>query len=283
MSLMCEYCNKNFNSKSNLTRHQKTTKSCILIQKEKFNIGVENSLTYSCKYCNKNFTSKQGLNSHLGICSSKQGNDIFQEKYSNISKKYDKTIKEKDIIIDELRREILVLKTKNDMLERHMDRSTSTVEEIAKQPRNQTNNTQNKIIITTPLDLSKESILSAIENSFNDNYLVQGQKGIARFAYDTILKDEQGELKYICTDPSRQIFQYKNSEGEIKKDVKATKLTKALLDAELKTVSHKIAWDNMKNGDDVSFSKYTDHYHSIQDMESDNCEFSKELSCLATK
>ena len=212
----------------------------------------------------------------------KKYNDNLEQKEIRL-KKYAETIKEKDKLIDELRKEILVLETKNDMLEKHMDRSTSTVEEIAKQPRNQTNNTQNKIIITTPLDLSKESILSAIENSFNDNYLVQGQKGIARFAYDTILKDEQGELKYICTDPSRQIFQYKNSEGEIKKDVKATKLTKALLDAELKTVSHKIAWDNMKNGDDVSFSKYTDHYHSIQDMESDNCEFSKELSCLATK
>ena len=122
MSLMCEYCNKNFNSKSNLTRHQKTTKSCILIQKEKFNIGGENILTYSCKYCNKNFTSKQGLNSHLGICSSKQGNDIFQQKYKLLTEKHNKIIYEKEKIISELkqeenkiikrlRNEILILKT----------------------------------------------------------------------------------------------------------------------------------------------------------------------------
>jgi len=67
--------------------------------------------------------------------------------------------------------------------------------------------------------------------------MIQGQKGVAKFAYDTMLKDEEGKLKYICTDPSRQIFQYKNEEGEIQKDVKAKKLTKALLDGELKSVS----------------------------------------------
>ena len=94
------------------------------------------------------------------------------------------------------------------------------------------------------------------------------------------LKDDQGKLKYICTDPSRQIFQYKSDDGKIQKDVRATKLTKAILDGEIKQTSHKIAWDNMKDGDNDIFMSYTNHYQDIQDMEQDNSEFSKELSSL---
>lgn len=87
-------------------------------------------------------------------------------------------------------------------------------------------------------------------------------------------------MKYICTDPSRQIFQYKSDDGKIQKDVRATKLTKAILDGEIKQTSHKIAWDNMKDGDNEIFMTYTNHYQDIQDMEQDNSEFSKELSSL---
>lgn len=50
------------------------------------------------------------------------------------------------------------------------------------------------------------------------------------------MKDEEGKLKYICTDPSRQVFQYKNEDGKIQKDVRVTKLTKALFDTELKKI-----------------------------------------------
>ena len=191
----------------------------------------------------------------------------------------DKRISDLEVEVGQLKEEnkIIEIKTEKRMLEKQTQHLQSTVDEIAKQPRT-TNN--NKILITTPLDLSKENIQSAITNGFSHEHLALGQKGVAQFAYNNILKDEEGKLKYVCTDPSRQIFQYKNKDGSMQKDVRATKLTKALLDGEIKSTSHKIAWDNMKDGGNEEFQSYTDFYYEIKDMENDNSEFSKELSSL---
>ena len=156
----------------------------------------------------------------------------------------------------------------------------NTVEEMAKQPKHITNN-QNKIIITSPLNLSRDSITEALEN-FSDNHLVQGQRGVAKFAYDNMLKDKDGKLIYICTDPSRQIFQFKNDEGKIEKDVRATRLTKALIEADIKQTSHKIAWDKLNFLTGLVYPQYY-FDQEIQEMEQDNSQFSKELCCLTSK
>ena len=271
MSLECKYCKKQFKTVTNLNRHQKYTKSCLKIQNEKFNIDNVDSSVFSCEYCDKNYTSKQSLDLHIVSCQQKK-------KCKELKEEYDKVIQEKNKEIEELKRENLILKTKLECIEKQNERSTSTVEKIAQQPRVQQNNNQ-KILITSPMDLSQEKIKDMIENSFNANYMIQGQKGVAKFAYDTMLKDEEGKLKYICTDPSRQIFQYKNEEGEIQKDVKAKKLTKALLDGELKSASHKIASDKMKDNTE-DFLEYSTYYLDIKELEDDNSDFSKELSTL---
>ena len=39
---------------------------------------------------------------------------------------------------------------------------------------------------------------------------------------------------YVCTDPSRQIFKYKDISGELKKDVEAKKLTNAQISEYMK-------------------------------------------------
>jgi hypothetical protein len=276
MSLVCKYCEKQFTSTHNLKRHQTYTKSCLKIQKERFNIDDHKSSLFKCKYCKKEYSSKQYLDSHLAKCAIKD-----REKLEDKNKEIREKDKENKLLHkenEELKNEILVLKTEVRMLREQNERSTSAVEEIAKQPRVQQNNNQ-KILITSNMDLSQERMKDMIENSFNANYMIQGQKGVARFAYDTILKDDQGKLKYICTDPSRQIFQYKNEEGELQKDVKAKKLTKALLDGELKSASHKIASDKMKENTE-DFLEYSTYYLDIKELEDDNSDFSKELSTL---
>jgi hypothetical protein len=63
------------------------------------------------------------------------------------------------------------------------------------------------------------------------NYISDGQKGVEQFACDNLLKDENGNMNYICSDPSRHIFKFQNSEGNIEKDVKAIKLTNMLIEA----------------------------------------------------
>jgi hypothetical protein len=279
MAFQCIYCKKIFTSKSILKNHQKSAKYCLKIQ-EKTDIvdEDENDNNYTCEYCNKSFTSNFRFQQHLEICLSKY-KCIAKNKEVELQLiiKEMKIIKKENLFLKEEIKTIRI-KTELEFYKQNSKENQSTINEIAKQPRT-TNNNQ-KVLITTPMDLSQPVVQQAIQQGFSEEYLVQGQKGVARFAVDNILKDKQGKLKYVCTDPSRQIFQYKNEDGSMQKDVRATKLTKALLDGELKSTSHKIAWDNMKDGGDQEFQSYTDYYYEIKDMETDNSEFSKELSSL---
>ena len=93
MSLTCKFCKKIFNTKSNLYRHQKTTKSCLVIQ-EKENYTNISIITYDCNICEKKFTSKQILNSHMTSC------PVLPLKI-----KYDKIIESKDNLIKSLQSE----------------------------------------------------------------------------------------------------------------------------------------------------------------------------------
>ena len=283
MSTICKFCKKNFTSPGNLVKHQKTAKFCIKIQKE---LSCETEIITSkfiCKICNKDFSSKFRLDSHITSCSEKYKSivDNTKKEYTQLILSQEKEIKRLKLENEDLRDELKTVAYEIELriLREQNERSTSTVEEIAKQPKIQ----NNKIMIMTPLDLSKEGIKNAIENNFSHDHLTLGQKGVAQFAYNNILKDDQGKLMYVCTDPSRQIFQYKSNDGKMQKDVRATKLTKAILDSEIKQTSHKIAWDNMKDGDNEIFMQYTNFYQDIQGLEVDNTDFRKELSSLTVK
>ena len=74
-SIICEFCNKNYSSKSSLNNHQKTTKKCLEIQNKIIN---KDDITpkFNCKYCNKNLTSKQNIKIHENSCSSKKDYEI---------------------------------------------------------------------------------------------------------------------------------------------------------------------------------------------------------------
>lgn len=61
MPLTCEFCNKTFESKSVLIRHQKTAKYCIKLQNNSSN--VEN-IKYTCSFCSKEYTSNENLLKH---------------------------------------------------------------------------------------------------------------------------------------------------------------------------------------------------------------------------
>jgi hypothetical protein len=64
---ICNFCNKIFSTKQNLSKHLRTTKYCIKLQSEKDYIN-KNIELFQCEYCKKEFINKCNLTKHLDIC-----------------------------------------------------------------------------------------------------------------------------------------------------------------------------------------------------------------------
>ena len=75
------------------------------------------------------------------------------------------------------------------------------------------------------LYLTPEFIHKQVEENLTHSHLMDGVRGIVKFAFDFILKDpETGQLLYVCVDSAREVFKFRNENGEEVKDVKAGKL-----------------------------------------------------------
>jgi hypothetical protein len=256
----CDYCKNIFKTKYILQNHQKRAKYCLVKQK---NIGRKTITDfYTCEYCLHEMASDH-KSRHLKSCK-RLGEKIKEEK---------------DTQITELKLQVEKLQAQLDIYKDLALHNQVTVDEIAKQPRHQTTNTNN-LLMMTPMDINKESFSKTIQDNFTKDYLLDGQKGAARFAVDKLLRDENGKLKYVCTDPSRQIYRFKTSDGVLERDVKAKKLTLAL-SGEMTTKSHSIAAREIDGDTDV-FVLYTSNFQDIKDLSDDNGEFRSELATLTT-
>ena len=277
----CNFCNKIFASKSSLNVHQKTTKYCLKLQ------GKNEEKNFECEYCNKIFTVKINLISHYGICKEKELKDKCKKReeilIKELNKETEKFRKEFEIVLKQKEEEINELKQKIAELTGRLytfKDDHDLIKEIAKQPKNTTNNNNNTLNISTSLDFDNiDRIKDVIENDFNINYAINGQKGIANLVKDKLLKDDNGKPLYICTDPSRQIFKYKDSTGEIKKDVEAKKLTEYIVDGGIKkkTVDLASKWYTDESGD-IDMEKFDimmDPQQSILKLKDDNNTFKK--------
>ena len=258
---ICEYCNTEFKNKSSLNYHQKNTKYCLEKQGKKPDKFV-------CNLCEKVLSSKQILEQHQVICvKNKREIDLeikLQEK--------EETILKQTIEINNLNEQIKLL--------------GNIIEKMKTVINNTINNTT--LNITTSLDFNDtDKIKNIINDDFNIEYAVNGQKGLARFVTDKFLTDKDGNLLYICTDPSRQIFKYKDSAGEIKKDIEAKKLTNYIVDGGIKQKTLDVAneWYTDEEGkmDINKFNIMLDQQQNIFKMKEDNNNFKKELATLTIK
>ena len=147
---------------------------------------------------------------------------------------------------------------------------------------NNITNTNNKILnLNIKLNFDIEKIKNILSENSNIHYILDGQKGFAKFALDNLLKDENGNLKYICTDHSRCVFKYKDDSGDIKKDIEAKKLTNYLVDGGIKKkaieLSIDLYTDEKGNIDYNKFQEFLEKSNSINIIDKDNTEFRKEL------
>ena len=262
--LICQYCNTEFISISSLNNHQKKTKYCLDIQ-GKINLKkeykcefcekvlssnqnlkihtkkcetVKETDEFKCEFCEKVLSSKKNLLLHLDICVIKKDKEIKELTELNIKLK--KELKEqfenqKKEIKEHLENQKKELKCEfKEQVDDYKEQIKDLLNKLDKiankaidKPTILTNNTINNKLELHTFPSQKE-IDQKIESQFNDKYLWDGMKGVAQFVYDHIIKLDDGRIAYACFDMSRQIFKYKDQNGNDIKDPKAVKLRKMI-------------------------------------------------------
>ena len=317
----CQYCKTIFKSSSALKNHINKARYCIVIQKK---LAKKEKTVFKCEYCDKILSTKQSLSKHKETCCKKKDKDNEikdKENKDKLLKKLTDEIIEKDKIIIKVNTQ---LENYKEQLEKQEENSKEQLEkqlenykeQLEKQEENykeqikdlqeklekiankaidrpttvvSNTTTNNNLNIVSSLDFNNfDRIKDAIENKLSVNHVVDGQKGLAKFMVDTILTDEDGNLLYVCTDPSRNMFKYKNTDGEINKDVEAKKLISFMVDAGIKVKSVEIAREWCKNGNengDLDITKYgimTCPQEKIMKIEDENSRFKRELASMTS-
>jgi myosin heavy subunit len=273
----CEWCKKTFSNKGNLTTHTNTAKYCISLR------GAPIISVRSCTYCQKSF-SVRCVDNHMKTCSLKKDseNDSLKTEVESLKSKKDEIVLSLESQVASLHSKIIELESKVREVEavnKVLVGSQKCVEEIAKQPKttNTNNKTTNKVSILTPLDLSQERLKELVEANFTSSHLLEGQKGVARFTVEHVIKDEDGKLQYICTDPARHTFRFKEGDTEIK-DIRGKLLSVALAPPVMDKTS-RLGIQAIKENPEL-FCVYSDSQQSIRDMRDDDAEFRGELASM---
>ena len=166
---------------------------------------------------------------------------------------------------------------------------------------NNTHNINNYNLI--PLDIVQQNnIKDVVENYYNLEYQMDGQKGLAKLLSDSGVLKPKGENIYICSDFSRGIFKYKNENGIEIRDVQAKDLTTWVHAIALKNIKRELLQqvddfiDHRRspkrsftlqpsdssvsvedNGINLEHNKLINSHSSISSMNDDNKEFVKAL------
>ena len=210
----CEFCGKNFSNKGSLSTHRKSAKYCLK-KREKIE---PTEIRIDCKYCLKNFTSLQTKKSHEEKCVSRSVSDI--------ESLYKSKIEEKDKLITLKDQEIAFLK-------QQVERQTVEIENFKQQvatialegvKKHSVSNTSNHIMnILSPLDFNDEKINSIVEDTLDETYFLDSQKGIAKFCYDNLIQTPDGKRRLVCSDPVRERYKYIDGKGNLLEDIQARK------------------------------------------------------------
>ena len=299
----CDYCNKILSSKQYLESHMK---KCEIIEEKEI---------FQCKFCEKILSTKQKLEYHTNICDKKKENITKELKTLKEQLEIkDKELKEKLGRKDKEHKEQLIKQKKElkiefkEQLEKQEKLHKEQIEKQEEQNKLLLNKleilatkaierpttivsnttTNNSLNIATSMDFDNiEHIKNLIDNYLTINHIVDGQKGIANFVKETMLIDDNGIPKYICTDPSRNIFKYKDINGEIKKDVEAKKLTGSLVKGGIRKQTAIIGNDwleSEENSNDYlhKLELMMEFQQNIHKLGDNNTDFKKELAAITT-
>jgi cell division septum initiation protein DivIVA len=220
MTFICKYCDKSFQTKSNLSAHQKKVKYCLKIQeqtkenkkmkdmqeqlKEK---KMKSDQDKTCKGCKYLFSSIYKLQTHLSKCM------LYQLEVQKTV--YQDTINDLKDTVKELKQTI---KEKDERLERMMIKTNTAIENVATTAsRSIANintgggniNVQNNISIQQPL--TEQFVIEQSKNM--QKHDVKSAESLGLFLGNSIMKHTS-----VISDRSRSTITYMNENGETVKD-----------------------------------------------------------------
>lgn len=113
-------------------------------------------------------------------------------------------------------------------------------------------------------------------------HLLGGQKSVAKFVHTCILVDDEGKNeKYVCSDPSRGTFCFKDKDGKIVLDIKAVKLSKIVY----KTIHDRVLQIkddfNRDSNDAFDINYLNKNIDLIMELMNDNTDFRNEMINLS--
>ncbi len=207
--MICDFCKKDFSSKSVLICHQKTAKYCLQIQ------GKDLIEDFKCFHCSKKFTTLQNLNDHINICKGKKNKEIedrdnkmIKEHNDKIKKIKEEYEKEKSYYQREHKKEIELLNQVISKLEGKLENYEKRLFDMASRPNTttNTNNNHKTVVINTSAPLTNEVLRQCATTLTIDN--ARNIDGITKHLTSSL------EDHITCTDPSRNIFKYTNEKSE---------------------------------------------------------------------
>jgi hypothetical protein len=183
--------------------------------------------------------------------------------------KLETQLQERDSTIVELRQQ---LKEKDETI-------ASLASKAIEQPKTVNNSKNNVYINMRPIsELTPEYIQKRVQADFTRQHFIQGQKGVAQFAYEKILTDHEGNLYACVTDPSRHVYRLKGKDGETIRDIQAKKITTMI--AEPVTEKAGMIFNEIKDDDPWYADAARKFYQEIQRMGKDNTDLCKELTIM---
>ena len=195
----CLYCKKTFSTKSNLNRHNATSKKCNNTKKNLF----------KCDFCKKEVTSKQMLTYHLKVCKEKEKSDIETE----IVIKRDQKYTDLQLQINQLKKELEETKTRSVVANTNNTINITNFD-------NSTHNYGSILTYMTP---------EVVKETFEKNYKLEdffgAQKALAEFTTKNFLMGKNKAL-YLCKDKARNRFSFTDEDKNEIEDLNAAILIK---------------------------------------------------------
>ena len=287
----CEYCNNILSSLSSLNYHKKTNKKCLSTRVNDDNNNIIIKKEFVCNECGFITNFKHHVSLHK--CRPEYI-DIYK-KYINTEKENKKYLEKLNMVekenkiylekIEKLKNKNILLKTElTQKLDKQIEKHENQLFTLASKPTSV--KIQNLTNILGNLEFKENTIKETIDNKYNIDYLNEGIKGLAQFTKDHIINaGEDGKKKYICSDPARAMFKYKDENGNIQKDVKAIKLKKAIQEPILNKTKSLLEHEILRikeDGEefDTTDPRIVDNIIQVKNLEDNGLDYARELSLM---